>query len=98
MRRAGNISVLMISLLFVVAMPVYGQYWQQYVEYDMGIVLDTDEKTLTSTSDLLYVNNSPDTLDQILMQLYHNAFNKGTIAQQVWAGYGDAFDVKGWTG
>ncbi|MCF7905478.1 MAG: hypothetical protein K9M49_10060, partial [Candidatus Marinimicrobia bacterium] len=73
--------------------------FQQYVQYDMDVVLDSKAKTLTSHSDLLYVNHSPDTLDQILMQLYHNAFNEGTIAEKVWADLGDSFGKeKGWTG
>lgn len=85
--------------IVLMASTAFGQYWQQYVEYDMQIYFDEEEKTLTSSSDLLYVNHSPDTLDQILMQLYHNAFNEGTIAEQVWVGYGEPFDPeKDWTG
>ena len=76
-----------------------GQYWQQAVEYDMGVHLDTTKRTLNVHSDLTYINHSPDNLDKILMQLYHNAFNDGTIAQSVWARYGDDLDLsKGWTG
>jgi len=91
------IQRILLSILF--ALPLMGQYWQQWVEYDMDVYLDADQKTLTASSDLLYVNHSPDTLNQILMHLYPNAFNEGTIAEQVWAEYGRSFDVeKGWTG
>ena len=95
--RHKSVQLLILFTLFT--MPLIGEYWQQYVEYDMDIYLDSDQKTLTATSDLLYVNHSPDTLDQILMHLYPNAFNEGTIAKQVWSDYGQSFDVeKGWTG
>jgi hypothetical protein len=81
------------------AVPLMSQYWQQWVEYDMDVYLDSDQKTLTAASELLYVNHSPDTLNQILMHLYNNAFNEGTIAEQVWADYGQTFEVeKDWSG
>ena len=88
---------ILISLL----MPgsLIAEYWQQYVEYEMDIFLDEDKKILEANSNLLYVNHSPDALDQVLMQLYPNAFNAGTIAEEVWAFYEDSFPAdKGWTG
>ncbi len=92
-------SIQLILFLAVLTVPLLGEYWQQYVEYNMDIYLDSEQKTLKATSELLYVNHSPDTLDQILMHLYPNAFNTGTIAEQVWSGYGQSFDdEKGWTG
>ncbi|MBC8376842.1 MAG: M1 family metallopeptidase [FCB group bacterium] len=95
--RHKSIQLILFSALF--AMPLIGEYWQQYVEYKMDIYLDSEEKTLEATSNLLYVNHSPDTLDQILMHLYPNAFNEGTIAEEVWGGYGQSFnDDKDWTG
>ncbi len=99
MIQIQKLTVLLILLPLLSISPLLGQYWQQYVAYQMDVVLDDEAKTLTATSELVYVNHSPDTLNQILMHLYHNAFNEGTIAQQVWADYGDALDLeKGWTG
>lgn len=99
MRRETGSLIYAILFILVTLNPVSGQYFQQYVEYDMHIFLNEQEKSLTATSDLLYVNHSPDTLDQILLQLYHNAFNEGTIAEQVWLDYGTPFDKeKDWTG
>ncbi len=95
--RRKSVHLILISILFTV--PLMGQYWQQWVEYDMNVYLDAQEKTLTASSGLVYVNHSPDTLHQVLMHLYHNAFNIGTIAQQVWSEYGEPFELdKGWTG
>ena len=92
-------SIQLILLFTIVTMPLFGEYWQQYVEYNMDVYFDSEQKTLEATSDLLYVNHSPDTLDQILMHLYPNAFNEGTIAEEVWGEYGQSFnDDKDWTG
>ena len=93
-------SCLVQIILVLLANTALGQYWQQYVEYDMDVYLDESTKTLRAQSDLLYVNHSPDTLDRMLMHLYHNAFNIGTIAAEVWKeDYGEAFDhEKPWTG
>ncbi|MEA3286402.1 MAG: M1 family metallopeptidase [Candidatus Marinimicrobia bacterium] len=91
-----------IRIIFIMALftsVLLGQYWQQYVKYNMDVSLDTEAKILSATSRLLYVNNSPDSLDHLFMHLYHNAYNEGTIAAAVWADYGDTFDKeKGWTG
>ncbi len=97
LNRTSSKVVLIFLLIFGSG---FGQYWQQWVEYDMDIILDTEKKILTGTSDLIYVNHSPDTLHQMLMHLYHNAFNEGTIAQEVWEyDYNESIDMdKGWTG
>ncbi|NQV40819.1 MAG: M1 family metallopeptidase [Candidatus Marinimicrobia bacterium] len=96
MRRKSIQIILFLSFL---NMPLIADYWQQYVEYSMDIYLDSEEKILNANSDLLYVNHSPDTLNHILMHLYPNAFNAGTIAEQVWRAAGQSFDLeKGWTG
>ena len=88
-----------LTLLLVLALPTWAQYWQQHVEYDMDVCLDATAKTLTVNSHLSYVNHSPDSLDRIYMHLIPNAFNTGTLAYEVWTWYGDEFDTtKGWTG
>jgi len=99
MKRYQIYSMQLIISLLTFTGSLYGQYWQQYVEYDMAVVLDTGEKTLTARSELIYVNHSPDTLHHVLMHLYDNAFNEGTIAQQVQGGRNDTYiKAKSWTG
>ena len=84
---------------FLMLSSLLGNYWQQWVEYEMDVFLDAESKTLTASSSLTYVNNSPDSLKQMLMHLYHNAYNEGTIAYEVWGRYGQNFEPeKGWTG
>ena len=99
MIRMQKYLLRLIAAATLLTASIFGQYWQQYVNYDMDVVLDAKAKTLSAASHLVYVNNSPDSLDHIFMHLYHNAFNEGTIAQQVWEDYGEALDLdKGWTG
>ena len=76
--------ILIVCLLNI---PLMGQYWQQWVAYDMHIHLNTHDKLITATSDLTYVNHSPDTLYQVLMHVYPNAFNRGSIIADSWGDY-----------
>lgn len=75
-------------------------YWQQDVAYQMNIHLDENAKVITATSVLTYINNSPDTLPEIFMHLYPNAFNRGTILDQEARRHGwESIEAKNpWTG
>ncbi|NQV15778.1 M1 family metallopeptidase [bacterium] len=99
MISTAGITIRLIITFILMTCSLTAQYWQQYVEYEMEVVLDAEAKTLTARSDLLYVNHSPDSLDHVSMHLYPNAFNAGTIAEEVWAEYGEPIPSdKGWTG
>ncbi|HCW75604.1 MAG TPA: hypothetical protein DHU63_03600 [Candidatus Marinimicrobia bacterium] len=75
-------------------------YWQQDVAYQMNVHLDEKDKVITATSALTYINHSPDTLPEIFMHLYPNAFNPGTILDQEARrrGWGSVDPEKAWTG
>ncbi|MCF7902417.1 MAG: M1 family metallopeptidase [Candidatus Marinimicrobia bacterium] len=87
-------------LVWCLAMANLLGYWQQEVAYDMDVHLDTEAKKLTASSTLTYVNHSPDTLTFLLMHLYPNAFNPGTILdeQARKTGWGRPDPDKPWTG
>ncbi len=49
--------------------------WQQGVRYEISAELDTSAKRLIGSMKLFYRNNSPDTLQQIFLQVPSNAFH-----------------------
>ena len=70
---------LYIAIFFFTSFGVSEDYWQQHVEYDMDVKLDTSKHALIGTSIIVYQNNSPDTLNNFYLNLYGNAFQKGTV-------------------
>tara|TARA_X000001036_G_scaffold196558_1_gene185196 strand:- start:10780 stop:13785 length:3006 start_codon:yes stop_codon:yes gene_type:complete len=54
-------------------------YWQQSVDYKMEVVLLDSVRQLACKSIITYKNNSPDTLHNIYMHLYPNAFQIGSV-------------------
>lgn len=53
-------------------------YWQQYVDYDIQVILDTENQMLSGEETITYRNNSPDTLDIFYLHLYPNAYREKT--------------------
>ena len=53
-------------------------YWQQGVRYRIVAQLDEQATRLRSRGELVYVNNSPDTLREMFVHQYLNAFRPGS--------------------
>jgi hypothetical protein len=53
-------------------------YWQQHVHYRIVARLDEAATRLHSRGELVYVNNSPDTLHEMYFHQYLNAFRPGS--------------------
>src|SRR5680860_25370 len=49
-------------------------YWQQKVDYKMDVDMDVKNYQYTGIQELVYTNNSPDTLNRVFYHLYFNAF------------------------
>ena len=49
-------------------------YFQQFVHYTIRASLDTKNHMLTGSERILYANNAPDTLSEIYLHLYPNAY------------------------
>ncbi len=49
-------------------------YWQQKVDHKIRVSLDDKSHILRGYQEMLYTNNSPDTLEYIFMHLYPNAY------------------------
>jgi len=53
-------------------------YWQQRIAYTIVATLDESAQRVRSTGTLRYVNNSPDTLREMYVHQYLNAFRPGS--------------------
>ncbi len=49
-------------------------YWQQKVDYKMNVAVDAKNYLYKGHQELVYTNNSPDTLRRVFYHLYNNAF------------------------
>jgi hypothetical protein len=57
--------------LVVMAQP---DRWQQQIKYNINVNMDVVTNRFTGTEKMEYTNNSPDTLNKIMIHLYWNAF------------------------
>ncbi|WP_378180092.1 M1 family metallopeptidase [Aquimarina sp. SS2-1] len=53
-------------------------YWQQHVDYKMSVDMNVENYQYTGKQELIYTNNSPDSLFQVFYHLYFNAFQPGS--------------------
>jgi hypothetical protein len=56
-------------------------YWQNKADYKLNVQFYPDTRLVAGRVEIDYVNNSPDTLDQIWFKLYPNLYKKGTARQ-----------------
>jgi len=54
-------------------------YWQQRVDHDIHVSLDTSTNTILGSQTILYTNNSPDELSYIWMHLEQNIHREDSI-------------------
>jgi hypothetical protein len=52
-------------------------YWQNSANYTISAELQADESKLVGEEEIVYFNNSPDTLENIIIRLYPDLFKKG---------------------
>ncbi|WP_109302752.1 M1 family metallopeptidase [Aquimarina sp. AU474] len=53
-------------------------YWQQKVDYTMSVDMNVENFQYDGSQELIYTNNSPDTLNRVFYHLYFNAFQPGS--------------------
>lgn len=63
--------------------PPYLGYWQQDVYYKLKANIDDATDIIDGTEELLYWNNSPDTLTFVYFHLYQNAFQPGSYTDDL---------------
>jgi hypothetical protein len=53
-------------------------YWQNYSEYKFDVEVNPSTRYLNGKGNIVYYNNSPDTLNRIILRLYQEIFRKGS--------------------
>lgn len=79
MKRRILLPLIFISWLTTLTTLAQDFRWQQRVEYNMKVTLDVNTHHLSGTQQLVYFNNSPDTLTKVYYHLYFNAFRPGSM-------------------
>lgn len=52
-------------------------YWQNFSEYNIKAQIDPKSRLLSGSEQIVYFNNSPDTLKNIVLKLYQDMYKKG---------------------
>ncbi|MCU0342496.1 MAG: M1 family metallopeptidase [Ignavibacterium sp.] len=52
-------------------------YWQNFSEYNIKAEIDPKTRLLAGSENIVYFNNSPDTLKTIVLKLYQDMYKKG---------------------
>ncbi|MEZ7498312.1 M1 family metallopeptidase [Flavobacterium sp. Arc3] len=76
MKKLLLISFITFNLAAVSAQS--SAYWQQHVDYKMDVAMDVKNYQYKGTQELIYTNNSPDTLRKVYYHLFNNAFQPGS--------------------
>ncbi len=66
------------AVIFALPILAQGGNWQQQADYTMDVKMDVKSYRYRGTQQLIYTNNSPDTLTKVFYHLYPNAFKPGS--------------------
>ena len=69
--------VLFLSLFFINSIQSQN-YWQQEVDYKITVDINAKNNSYKGDQEIIYTNNSLDTLNKVFFHLYFNAFRKGS--------------------
>jgi hypothetical protein len=69
-----KIAILLMLFAFVHNVNAQADRWQQHIIYNIKAGLDVNTNILKGSEEIVYDNNSPDTLKKVYFHLYWNAF------------------------
>jgi len=69
---------IIFSFLCLLSVHLNAQYWQQKADYVMDIEMDMETYQYQGSQEIVYKNNSPETLTKVYYHLYNNAFQPGS--------------------
>ncbi len=71
-------NTFLLMLLSFCSLTYCQNYWQQSVNYKMEVDINVKTFKYSGKQELLYTNNSPDSLKKVFYHLYFNAFQPGS--------------------
>ena len=71
-------KLILISYLIFTSSVFSQNYWQQEADYEIFVDVNTKKDTYTGNQEIIYTNNSLDTLNKVFFHLYFNAFYPGS--------------------
>lgn len=74
-------KIILLSFLSLGLNSIFAQnapYWQQHADYKMEVSMDVKNYQYKGKQELIYTNNSPDTLRKVFYHLFPNAFQPGS--------------------
>ncbi len=72
-------NIIFLFSLFSSFQSFSNDYWQQRVEYKININFDHENHQFLGDQNLIYYNNSEDTITKVFFHLYFNAFQPGSM-------------------
>jgi len=73
-----SLLILLIVAGFETLLAQSSGYWQQQADYKMNVTMDVKNFQYKGDQELVYTNNSSDTLKRVFYHLYPNAFQPGS--------------------
>ena len=73
-----SIVIAVLCFCFGTVFSQNAPYWQQHVNYKMEVSVDVKTYLYKGKQELIYTNNSSDTLKKVYYHLYNNAFQPGS--------------------
>ena len=70
--------IALILCLFISNTAQTQNYWQQNADYKIKVDVNVKNNKYKGNQEILYTNNSRDTLNKIFFHLYFNAFKVGS--------------------
>ncbi|WP_109830710.1 M1 family metallopeptidase [Reichenbachiella versicolor] len=67
------------ALFHLFSFVLFASHWQQQVDYKIQVDVDEQLNQMKGNLQLIYTNNSPDTLNKVYFHLYYNAFQPGSM-------------------
>lgn len=68
----------LLSIICSIGFAQNSSYWQQKADYKMDVAIDVKSFTYKGKQEIIYTNNSPDTLKKVYFHLFNNAFQPGS--------------------